>query len=94
MELIEINNIDHFDSEIKKAGEKLVVIDFSAAWCGPCRSVAPQFKHLAETYDDALFMKVDIDDCMDLAVKMGISALPTFVFYKNQVGSLKLFVLD
>lgn len=95
--MIEINDSNHFDSQIKSAGEKLVVVDFGATWCGPCRAVAPRFRHLAETYGtkgEALFMKVDVDDCMDLAMTLGITALPTFVFYKNQVSARRSLIFQ
>lgn len=86
--MISINNSKQFDSEIEGAGGKLVVIDFGANWCGPCKAVAPQFEQLAETYGingNALFLKVNVDDCTDLAMKLNISALPTFMFFKNKV---------
>lgn len=90
--MIEINDSNQFDTELQGAGEKLVVVDFGATWCGPCKAVAPRFKQLAKTYSEALFIKVDVDDCMDLAMKLEISALPTFVFYKNQVVFPEVFL--
>lgn len=63
----------------------LVIVDFGAQWCAPCKSIAPEFERLAKEYDSAVFLKVDVDECTELAVRDGIAALPTFVLYKNKV---------
>lgn len=64
---------------------KLVVVDFTASWCGPCRFIAPYFEELAEENPDVEFVKVDVDDAEDVAGECGISAMPTFQFYKGGV---------
>jgi thioredoxin 1 len=62
-------------------GRKLVVIDFTASWCGPCKAIAPLYKELAEEFgDDVVFLKVDVDENPDTAAKYSVSAMPTFVF--------------
>lgn len=80
-----IKDTNHFDTEIANAGERLVIVDFGARWCGPCKTSAPEFERLAKEYNRAVFMKVDVDDCSDLAVRDGIAALPTFVLYRGNV---------
>ncbi|XP_063697950.1 nose resistant to fluoxetine protein 6-like [Culicoides brevitarsis] len=71
--------------QIAGAGDKLVIVDFNASWCGPCKVIAPHFERLAHEYSDtALFLKVDVDECEEVALSQGVSALPTFVFFKNQ----------
>lgn len=66
------------------AGEtKLVIIDFTATWCPPCRMIGPIFEKMAEEYTDAVFVKVDVDDASEIAEACGISAMPTFQFYKG-----------
>lgn len=51
----------------------------------PCKVISPHFERLANEYSEsALFLKVDVDECADVAATQGISALPTFVFYKNK----------
>lgn len=63
----------------------LVIVDFGANWCGPCKLIAPHFERLANEYSDtALFLKVDVDECEDVALNQGVSALPTFVFFRNK----------
>ncbi|MGH0123854.1 UNVERIFIED_CONTAM: hypothetical protein FKN15_073953 [Acipenser sinensis] len=58
----EIEDKDQFDKALKNAGSKLVVVDFTATWCGPCKSISPFFDALAEKYKDVVFLKVDVDE--------------------------------
>ncbi|XP_078070166.1 thioredoxin-like isoform X2 [Mustelus asterias] len=68
---------------LKEAGCKLVVVDFSATWCGPCQAIKPRFHELAEKNPSVIFCEVDVDDAPDLAEQCKISCMPTFHFYKN-----------
>lgn len=63
--------------------DKLSVIDFTATWCGPCKTVAPRFDALAAKYPDANFLKVDVDENKDIAAAYQIKAMPTFILIKN-----------
>merc|ERR1711977_462603 len=66
------------------SGHKLVVIDFTATWCGPCQRIGPKFVAFAEKYPDVVFIKVDVDENEEVAAECGISAMPTFHYYKNK----------
>lgn len=68
---------------IEISQDKKVVIDFFATWCGPCQRIAPCFNELSEMYPSIDFIKVDVDQGEDIAEKMDISSLPTFVFMEN-----------
>ncbi|KAJ8390319.1 hypothetical protein AAFF_G00108880 [Aldrovandia affinis] len=83
--IIIIEDKDGFDKALKEAGDKLVVVDFTATWCGPCQSIAPFFKGLSENPDNSnvVFLKVDVDDAQDVASFCDIKCMPTFHFYKN-----------
>eukprot|EP00727_Mastigamoeba_balamuthi_P001888 m51a1_g11697 putative zz-type zinc finger-containing protein (582) ;mRNA; f:29068-31064 len=70
-------------SELSNAGPKLVVVDYNATWCGPCRQIAPVVEQLAERYPNVVFLSVDIDQNQGLASEAGISGVPTFQFYRN-----------
>lgn len=68
------------EKEKTKESEKLVLIDFYATWCGPCKTMAPIVKQMEEKYGDKLeFRKVDIDKDSEMAEKYRIDAVPTFV---------------
>jgi len=67
---------------LKLESKKLLVIDWSATWCGPCKQIAPQYEMLSNQHD-AVFVKVDIDSLNDAAVDAGIESVPTFQLYYN-----------
>jgi len=63
---------------------KLVVVDFTATWCGPCQQIAPRFEELSKEHNpDIEFVKVDVDDVNDIAARQNIKAMPTFQFFRN-----------
>ena len=72
---------EEFDAAVLK--EQLTVVDFTASWCGPCQRIAPVFVSLAEEMTDVQFVKVDVDENEETAAACGISAMPTFQFYKG-----------
>nr|WP_320039014.1 thioredoxin [uncultured Bacteroides sp.] len=78
--------------EWKFKGDKPVVIDFYADWCGPCRMVAPLMKELAKEYEDQIVIyKVNVDNESELATALGIKNLPTILFIP-QKGDPQLIV--
>uniref|UniRef100_A0A6U3R6W8 Thioredoxin n=1 Tax=Ditylum brightwellii TaxID=49249 RepID=A0A6U3R6W8_9STRA len=78
-----IKSKEEFGGLMETSKTQLVVIDFTASWCGPCQMIAPFFAEMAEKYPDVTFVKVDVDEADELAAACGISAMPTFQFYKN-----------
>lgn len=70
--------------ELLASSDKTVFCDFWAAWCGPCRMLAPVYEELAEKYGDkAVFVKMDIDENEEAAVKHGIMSIPNVLAFKN-----------
>ena len=75
-------NTEKFDELLK--GDKPVVCDFFATWCGPCKMLAPVMEEVGKEYGDkAVFVKVDIDENLDLAKRYGIMSIPLVVIFKN-----------
>jgi thioredoxin len=81
----EVESDEEFDAIISSSGERLVVVDFFAQWCGPCKAIAPFMAQLSTSYPDTTFLKVDVDRLVLTAQKCGISSMPTFYFYKNGI---------
>ncbi|XP_062214300.1 thioredoxin H2-2-like [Phragmites australis] len=69
--------------EAHKSAAKLLVIDFSASWCGPCRFIEPSFKEMASRFTDAIFVKIDVDELSEVARTWKVEAMPTFVLVKD-----------
>ena len=70
--------------ETLKNGDKPLVIDFWATWCGPCRMVAPIISEMAQKYDGKIVVgKCDVEESEDVAAEFGIRNIPTIVFMKG-----------
>lgn len=83
MPVIEVNKDDEFKTAIENAGDKLIVIDFFATWCGPCVQIAPKYAELSDKYASAaVFLKVDVEKCQGTARAFQIEAMPTFAMIK------------
>ncbi|CAJ0578432.1 unnamed protein product, partial [Mesorhabditis spiculigera] len=80
----EVQDLTHFRGLLSQAGaSKLVVCDFYADWCGPCRMIAPFFEQLSNHFTNALFCKINVDRARDVMQTYQVRAMPTFVFFKN-----------
>lgn len=72
-----------FEEEVLK-DDKLVVVDFWATWCGPCKMIAPLLEDIATEYSDTVkITKVDVDSNNTVAAKFGIMSIPSLIFFKN-----------
>ena len=81
MSVLTITN-ENFEQEVIKS-DKPVIVDFWAAWCGPCKMLSPVVDQLAEELDGVKVGKINIDEQMDLAEKFNVSSIPCVVTFKN-----------
>jgi len=82
-EIIEVHNVDEFNKIINDY-DKIIIIDFWAVWCGPCKIFVPVFKKLQEEYqNEFVFVKVNVDEIPSIAQQYRISGIPTTLFIKK-----------
>jgi thioredoxin len=74
--------LDEHDTTVK---DGIVLIDFWAAWCGPCRQFGPIFERVSERHPDATFAKVDTEAEPELAQRYGIVSIPTLIVYRDGI---------
>ncbi|XP_019624246.1 PREDICTED: thioredoxin-like isoform X2 [Branchiostoma belcheri] len=77
-----IESKEAFTDFMKRNEDKLTVVNFYAAWLGPCKMIAPVFEEMAATIPGVACGKVDVDESDDVAAEYKISSMPTFIFFK------------
>ena len=77
-----INNVAEYEEAIK---EGVVLVDFFATWCGPCKMLAPVLEEVDQRKEagDLLIVKVDVDEAGEIAMKYGIQSIPTLFLFEN-----------
>ena len=73
---------DSFQAEVLES-ERPVIVDFWAAWCGPCRVMSPILEELAQERDDLRVVKVDVDHNQRVAARYGVLSMPTFMVFRD-----------
>jgi thioredoxin 1 len=71
----------NFNQEI--GNNDLLLVDFWAEWCGPCKSMHPIFTRMAKKYKRVRFARVNVDDAQDVAMKYEVQSIPTFIMFRN-----------
>jgi thioredoxin len=74
---------DNFEKTVNE--NSMVIVDFWAPWCGPCRGFAPVFEKASETHQDVVFAKVNTDEQQELAGAFGIRSIPTLMVFREKV---------
>lgn len=79
IQVLELNSAN-FDSVISQG---LVLVDFWAEWCGPCKMMHPIFERMSKKYRHIQFARVNVDQNQDISMKFGVQAIPTFIMFKG-----------
>ena len=74
---------DNFEQTVN--GNPIVIVDFWAPWCGPCRGFAPVFEKASEAHPDVVFAKVNSDEQQELAGAFNIRSIPTLMVFRDQI---------
>lgn len=83
-DVLHLKNYQELSNVINQYPNKIVIIDCSAVWCGPCKWFSPIFEQLQKEFNmDFIFTKVDVDEARDIAINFGIRAVPTTLFIKG-----------
>ncbi|NP_001004092.1 thioredoxin domain-containing protein 8 [Rattus norvegicus] len=78
-----IKSMREFKELLGAAGNRLVVVEFSAQWCGPCKMIAPAFQAMSLQYRNVMFAQVDVDSSQELTEHCSIQVVPTFQMFKH-----------
>jgi len=72
-----------FMNIVKTYPKNLIVVDFFADWCGPCKMIAPEIERMENEYRNVIFLKVNVDKSDEICSMLEVSSLPTFYYIKN-----------
>lgn len=79
-----IEDLEDYNNHLtNKGSHDLIIAYFTASWCGPCKSISPTISEIADKNEHIKILKIDVDECDDVATECDISCMPTFKFYKG-----------
>ena len=82
-EKLPVMDLDSSNFHDAVSQNNLLLVDFWAEWCGPCKSMHPIFSRMAKKYDHVRFARVNVDNSQDVAKKFNVQSIPTFIMFKN-----------
>eukprot|EP01083_Nonionella_stella_P005061 14728_1 len=74
-----------FNTVVKDSKDQLLVVDWKAEWCNPCKTLHPELEKFSESHTDINFISVDVDDFQELAAEHKVSSLPTIQFFRESM---------
>lgn len=80
---VSVMDLDQANFDQTVLGGGLVLVDFWAEWCGPCKSMHPIFDRMSKKYRHVKFARVNVDRCQDIAMRFAVQSIPTFIMFKN-----------
>lgn len=80
---VEVLELDSSSFDKAVSSNSLVLVDFWAEWCGPCRMMHPVFSRMAKKYRHVRFARVNVDAAQDIAMRYGVQAIPTFIMFRG-----------
>ncbi len=90
MAQVTIPDLDGKTFDAAVSSNALVLVDFWAEWCGPCRSMHPVFERMAKKYRSIKFARVDVDRNQDIAMRFGVQSIPTFIMFRNGMEAQRM----
>ena len=82
-EKLPVMDLDSSNFHDAVSQNNLLLVDFWAEWCGPCKSMHPIFSRMAKNYEQVRFARVNVDNSQDVAKKFNVQSIPTFIMFKN-----------
>ena len=82
-EKLPVMDLDSSNFHDAVSQNNLLLVDFWAEWCGPCKSMHPIFSRMARKYNHVRFARINVDNSQDVAKKFNVQSIPTFIMFKN-----------
>lgn len=81
--VLQVHSESELQQVIANAGNKLVIVDAFATWCGPCKALVPKLEHFQNIYQNIVIVKLDVDEVPSYSDQHNITAMPTLLFIKS-----------
>ena len=82
-EKLPVMDLDSSNFHDAVSQNNLLLVDFWAEWCGPCKSMHPIFSRMAKKYGHVRFARINVDNSQDIAMKFNVQSIPTFIMFKD-----------